>query len=230
MFVVLLSFVPVQIGHQYDKNYCDKVMTYSALRLAIVDSEFTQASCPACNREQCRRTRRTARKRPASDPLSSGSEEFESRDDNAFQCNMTEIKVVDRQLKPEYLLRHCPRLTGLYLDWQEEMALPPFRRFEPEWFPAMLRGPDWDRLCSRLGTLEVVFPSAHTRNAYSLSLGDLGRLLGAATCLQKLKLVGAGRESPVPLIQVWSFCRRSDKFSFSISFFGFVNFKPLIHL
>ena len=40
---------------------------------------------------------------------------------------MIMIQVVDRQLKPCYLLETCPRLQSLYLDWQFELSEPPFR-------------------------------------------------------------------------------------------------------
>ncbi len=188
------------------------MLAYSVLRLAIVDAEQNQAACPACLRESCRRLRQDriggdgeALTNPDEEPEGE-AESQGGHDDNAYKCQMTEIKVVDRRLKPAYLLQSCPDLTGLYLDWQEELSLPPFCRFEQDWFSRMLRTPDWVRLCSQLRDLEVVFPSAYSHHTYSLSLGDLGRLLGGAASLRRLKLVGAGRESPVPLIHILQYC------------------------
>ena len=45
---------------------------------------------------------------------------------SGFKCGLREIKVVDRQLKPKYLLITCPKLEKLYIDWQvrEEKSLP----------------------------------------------------------------------------------------------------------
>ncbi len=185
----------IQVGNIYPSQTGDKVLAYSVLKLAIVDSERREAACPGCMREACRRQK----------------EEREARGEahvehERFKTTLAEIKVVDRSLKPEYLLEACPDLSGLYLDWQEEQALPPFNRYLPNWFSEMLRSPRWNELCSKLTNLEIVFPSAHTPNSYSLTLGDLGRLLSKAVNLKRLKLVGAGRESPVPLIQILRDC------------------------
>ncbi len=164
----------------------------------MIDYEQNQAACPACLRECCWKSNSELQEEPK--PGTS------IEDENAYQCQLREIKVVDRRLKPEYLLESCPQLTGLYLDWQEELSLPPFCRFQADWFSQMLRAPEWGRLCSSLRDLEIVFPSAHSRHSYSLSLNDLGRLLGSAKKLKRLKLVGAGRESPVPLIHILHHC------------------------
>ena len=47
--------------------------------------------------------------------------------------------MVDRQLKPCYLLETCPRLQSLYLDWQFELSEPPFRRYTADWDAIQLR-------------------------------------------------------------------------------------------
>ena len=76
------------------------------------------------------------------------------------------MQVVDRQLKPCYLLETCPRLQSLYLDWQFELSEPPFRRYTADWLSEMVRQREWAALAQKLTRLEVVFPAAHTPNAY----------------------------------------------------------------
>ena len=75
-------------------------------------------------------------------------------------------QVVDRQLKPCYLLETCPRLQSLYLDWQFELSEPPFRRYTADWLSEMVRESEWATLAKKLTHLEVVFPASHTPNAY----------------------------------------------------------------
>lgn len=82
------------------------------------------------------------------------------------------LAVVDRRLKPHYLLEAAPGLTRLGIDWQvrldfynsaywiclslqsyllqEELCHPPFRRYPTSWFPEMLRGSSWAHLARGL--------------------------------------------------------------------------------
>ena len=53
------------------------------------------------------------------------------------------FQVVDRPLKPCYLLETCPRLQSLYLDWQFELSKPPFRRYTADWLSEMVRQREW---------------------------------------------------------------------------------------
>ena len=54
--------------------------------------------------------------------------------------NLREISVVDRSLKPVYLLESAAKLTRLTLDWQEELSFPGGEeRFPTDWFSTMIR-------------------------------------------------------------------------------------------
>ena len=68
-----------------------KVLTYSAIKLALTRSVFQAKSGGP-----------------------------------SFECGLKELKVVDRQLKPQYVLETCPDLQKLYMDWQEELSEAPF--------------------------------------------------------------------------------------------------------
>lgn len=147
----------------------EKVLTYSILRLAIIES---------------------------------------ARSGEDFQCGLRKIKVVDRTLKPKYLLQTCPNLQSLYIDWQEELALPSFRRLERDWFTQMMRDPAWTELANKLVELDIVFPGRHSPNCYSLPLSDLNLLLSTSHNLQVLRLSGAGKEAPIPLLPIFNFCKK----------------------
>ncbi len=67
-----------------------KIMTYSALKLALIDSDLRQ------------------------------------KNSDSFRCSLTELKVVDRKLNPEYLLQACPQLRKLVLG----KKINPFRLIE----------------------------------------------------------------------------------------------------
>jgi len=118
------------------------------------------------------------------------------------------LAVVDRRLKPHYLLEAAPGLTRLGIDWQEELCHPPFRRYPTSWFPEMLRGSSWAHLARGLTRLDITFPSAHTINSYSLPLEDYTRLMQHLPLLEELRLVGAGGGAPLPLIPTLSYCPR----------------------
>ena len=154
----------------------DKVLTYSVIRLALVDAE--RGSIPG---HDCRRM-------------------------GPFRSKLREIKVVDRQLKPRYLLESCPELTGLYLNWQPELAEPPYYRFHPQWFSEMVRDPNWKILAGRLTCLTVVFPATHTPNASTLYLSDFADFFANFGNLRYLQLQGAGHGGPLPLLEILEKC------------------------
>ena len=119
-----------------------------------------------------------------------------------MMTNLTEMAVVDRNLKPHYILEYAPRLTRLSIDWQQELSFTPFNRYSAHWFPDMLRGNSWATLASRLTKLDITFPSSHSINSYSLPLEDFTRLMENLHNLLQLKLVGAGQGGPIPLIPI----------------------------
>ena len=122
---------------------------------------------------------------------------------------LTSMTVVDRSLKPFYLLESAPLLTRLGLDWQQELSFPPFNRFSPDWFSTMLRtDPSWVLLAERLTHLDLTFPSAHSINSYSLPLEDFTKLMESLSNLQELRLEGAGQGGPIPLIAILNYCPR----------------------
>ena len=83
----------------------DKVLSYSVFKRAIRDAEESE------DREHGHRTCATQ----------STEREFVTR--------LREMTVVDRNLKPRYLLEHAPRLTRLSIDWQQELSFSPFKRY-----------------------------------------------------------------------------------------------------
>jgi len=160
----------------------DKVLSYSVFKRAIRDAEESE------DREHGHRSCATQ----------STEREFVTR--------LREMTVVDRNLKPRYLLEHAPRLTRLSIDWQQELSFSPFNRYSASWFSEMLSGNSWATLSSRLLRLDITFPSAHSINSYSLPLTDFTRMMENLTGLHELRLVGAGQGEPVPLIPILRYC------------------------
>ena len=83
----------------------DKVLSYSVFKRAIRDAEesgSTEHGHRACAEE-------------------TGERELVT--------HLREMTVVDRNLKPRYLLEHAPRLTRLSIDWQQELSFTPFNRY-----------------------------------------------------------------------------------------------------
>ena len=83
----------------------DKVLSYSVFKRAIRDAEESEdtehghSSCATESRERELVTR------------------------------LREMTVVDRNLKPRYILEHAPRLNRLSIDWQQELSFSPFNRY-----------------------------------------------------------------------------------------------------
>ena len=123
-------------------------------------------------------------------------------DNELFVSNMREMSVVDRSLKPHYLLESAPHLTRLTMDWQQELCFPPFNRYKSDWFSEMIRSNSWVMLATRLTKLDITFPSSHSINSYSLTLGDFTQLMSHLHNLIQLRLDGAGQGGPVPLIPI----------------------------
>ena len=119
---------------------------------------------------------------------------------------LTELAVVDRSLKPLYLLESTPELRRLSIDWQQELCHAPFHRFKPDWFTEMIRGASWASLARQLDRLDLTCPAAHSINSYSLPLEDYTRLFQHLGNLTELRLCGAGQGSPVPLIPILHYC------------------------
>ena len=132
--------------------------------------------------------------------------DIEHHEDNGRQrelvTRLREITVVDRSLKPHYLLESAPHLTRLSIDWQQELSFTPFNRYSSRWFSDMLQSDSWATLSRRLTYLDVTFPSTHSINSYSLPLTDYTKLLQNVPNLTELRLVGAGQGEPVPLIPI----------------------------
>jgi hypothetical protein len=186
-----------------------KVLTYSVLRLAIINDQYVRlnpAGIKGKSGGSAGRVKNREQRRHSKNTSTSSSEK------PTYVSSLRHIKVVDRQLKPNYLLTHCPDLEGLYLDWQEELSLQPFHNYSAEWFGDMVNHPAWPKLAERLRNLEVVLPAAHRANSYSLTLSHFGRMLGVGHgpghCrhLVSLRLTGAGRHSPIPLLDVLASC------------------------
>ena len=132
--------------------------------------------------------------------------ENEAKEQSSFITNIKEMRIVDRSLKPFYILEHAPNLTRLTIDWQQELCFPPFNRYKSSWFTDMIKRNSWVRLASKLTKLDITFPSSHSINSYSLPLEDFTKLMVNLTNLISLRLVGAGQGGPVPLIPILKYC------------------------
>jgi len=125
---------------------------------------------------------------------------------HVFTTGLTEMRVVDKLLKPHYILESAPLVDKLHIDWQEELCLQPFHRYPATWFTEMLKKQTWAVLAERLTSLHITFPAAHSPNSYGLPLDDYTRLMQHLSNLTVLELVGAGMEGPLPLIPTLKYC------------------------
>eukprot|EP00092_Neocalanus_flemingeri_P003022 GFUD01003231.1.p1 GENE.GFUD01003231.1~~GFUD01003231.1.p1 ORF type:complete len:621 (-),score=171.92 GFUD01003231.1:623-2485(-) len=120
--------------------------------------------------------------------------------------NLRAMSVVDRSLKPHYILESASLLHRLSIDWQQELSFPPFNRFKSTWFTDMMKGQSWVTLSKRLTRLDITFPAAYSINSYSLPLEDYTRLMQNLANLEELRLVGAGQGGPIPLMPTLQYC------------------------
>jgi len=120
--------------------------------------------------------------------------------------NMRDMVVVDRSLKPHYILESASQLHRLSIDWQQELCVHPFNRYKQSWFTDMLNGQSWAMLSKRLTKLDITFPATYSINSYSLPLEDYTRLMQNLGNLEELRLVGAGQGGPIPLIPTLRYC------------------------
>jgi len=121
--------------------------------------------------------------------------------------NLRELTVVDRILKPHYILESAPKLSSLILDWQED-----YRNVVPSWFQEMIYKQPWKILASKLKKLSITFPAAYLPNAYSLPPNDFYALMSSLTNLTHLRLVGGGMNGPFPLIPLLRLCPTLTEF------------------
>jgi hypothetical protein len=63
----------------------------------------------------------------------------------------------------------------------------------------LFRKPSWSVLAQRLTRLELTCPASYSPNSYSLPLADYLLLVAHLAGLTSLRLVGVGREGPLPL-------------------------------
>jgi len=120
--------------------------------------------------------------------------------------NMRDMVVVDRSLKPHYILESASQLHRLTMDWQQELSVHPFNRYKQSWFTDMLNGQSWAMLSKRLTKLDITFPATYSINSYSLPLEDYTRLMQNLGNIEELRLVGAGQGGPIPLIPTLRYC------------------------
>ena len=112
-------------GHTTEREEREKVFVYSAFRLSIVDEELEQLEPPhpetTIKREESRTGTAT---------FKFGQTNCNSEHLGSFQTELLEMKIVDRQLKPKYLLQSAPKVTSIYINWQEGLSEAPFHRYE----------------------------------------------------------------------------------------------------
>ena len=200
-------------GHTTEKEEINKVFVYSALRLCIIDEEQKQLHIEdrKPNIVKLQRNSNTMES-PMPKDLREPVDCYQEK--HLFETKLSHIKIVDRQLKPHYLLKSTPNLTNLYVDWQEELSEAPFQRFEKNWFSSILHQPDqdWKLLGRRLTSLDIVFPSTYDSAAYSLPVADCGALIISCPNLNSLRFVGAGLfAGPIPLLLLLKTCQNLKK-------------------
>ena len=200
-------------GDTTEKEEIERVFIYSAFRICIIDDQLDQLhpkSVP--NRRATKRKKSCEEKNNTSCQENNAYLTAHQRMKH-YQSQLSEIKIVDRQLKPKYLVKHAPNLKSLYIDWQEQLNEAPFHRFDAHWFSNMLhQDKDWNILGPRLSKLDIVFPSTYHNAAYSLPVADCGALITSCPNIQSLRLVGAGLfAGPIPLLLVLKTCRKLEK-------------------
>ena len=200
-------------GDTTEKDELERVFMYSAFRICIIDEELDQLHQKKVpNKRALKRKKSGEVKDVPCDQEFETSSAFNQRLSH-FQSQLSEIKIVDRQLKPKYLLKHAPNLKSLYVDWQEQLNEAPFHRFDAHWFSNMLHHDhDWNILGPKLSKLDIVFPSTYHNAAYSLPVADCGALITSCPNILSLRLVGAGLfAGPIPLLLVLKTCRKLEK-------------------
>ena len=203
-------------GHTSEREEAAKVFVYSAFRVCIIDEELIQLHQPISHCTQIPKIRKSSdideklaqvNEQPVLDTCDSQINR------HIFKTNLSQMKIVDRQLKPKYLLRSAPNITSLYIDWQEGLCEAPFGRFHNQWFSTMVhQDPDWKRLAKNLTKLDIVFPSQYDSAVYSLPVSDCGALIQSCPNLILLRLGGAGLfAGPIPLLLVLKTCNHLEK-------------------
>ena len=201
-------------GHTTEKEEKEKVFVYSAFRVCIIDEDQGRlSSSAAALKPQCPTKKRQINASDNGVPKLGEKRADCDKEQEKFETELIEIKIVDRQLKPQYLLKSAKKLTSLYIDWQEQLSEAPFQRFNAHWFSTMLhQDQDWLKLGKRLTKLDIVFPSTYDSAAYSLPVADCGALILSCANLHSLRLVGAGLfAGPIPLLFVLKTCRNLKK-------------------
>ena len=116
---------------------------------------------------------------------------FRNGQRESFVCPLQELKVVDRELRPEYLLVSCPNLNKITIDWQHELTQPPYNRLGPTWFKNLIQNADWRQLCqSSLAELSITFPAVYSPDGYSCPPIDFIELMKPMSNLKSLSLKG----------------------------------------
>lgn len=192
-----------------------KVLTYSAFKRAILECEEASRYIPPTKRQKAELS--------IQEQEEATYNEYRNQYNKppTFVTDLVEVRVVDRLLKPHYILESAPKVSRLHIDWQEgnPHGQPPFDRYPANWFSVMLVKPSWTFLSKKLVYLNITFPAAHDLpedkpfpeeqdlpNSYGLPLEDYTRLFQNLPNLESLKLVGAGMKSPLPLIPTLKYC------------------------
>ena len=122
--------ISAQVGNLHNCRVGNRVLSYSVLRVAIIKAEEEHAKNISKDTskeivdltEESELIDLTQEEKPEEstneEEASSTNDECQFYFSSGFRCGLTEIKVVDRRLKPRYLLMTCPVLKSLYIDWQ----------------------------------------------------------------------------------------------------------------
>ena len=124
----------------------EKVFAYSTFKTAIKQHEKKMEEEKRklkMNKERIEGEQEEENERTSSSPL--------------LATSLREITVVDRSLKPHYLLESAPQLQRLSIVWQEELCYELDQRFTRDWFTEMLKKPSWVILANKLTRLDISF-------------------------------------------------------------------------
>ncbi|XP_023325517.1 uncharacterized protein LOC111699155 [Eurytemora carolleeae] len=166
----------------------EKVFAYSTFKTAIKQHEKKM--------EEEKRKLRMRKEKVDGDQ----EEDKGTSSSSLLATSLREITVVDRSLKPHYLLESAPQLQRLSIAWQEELCYQLDRRFNRDWFSEMIRKPSWVILANKLTRLDISFPASYSCNTYGLPLRDYTELMKNLENLTSLRLVGAKTDEPFPLL------------------------------
>lgn len=180
------------------------VQTYSAVKLSLIDAMQGQIdSVPgSAVLESSQSPHRIFRVPFGGDPSPEGQTLQGLAGRPTFQCNLVEICVRDKAVKPNYLLECCPNLKSVTMEWTTTTVDGGFQGQTASAVHFMAKtttGPSWWKLGSKLAKLELLFPLPYpgrltdgANNDRRPTSEDFRRLISSCPNLEYLKLARLG--------------------------------------